>query len=66
MASDDSLHAWFQSRQAKKCVGSAWSLDADGVQLTVSRLRGALGEGHTVTFSTVQVLLCEVRQAVNK
>ena len=64
---DQCLHKWFRARQSRKYrSGVVWTWDAGDIDRMVARLRSSFKHQYTVTFGTVQVLLCETRQAVNK
>ena len=63
---DDDMHGWFQKRQSGKYRdGSPWTWTASEIQGMVVRLRCHFQNSFTVTFSSIQVLVCEARQAVN-
>jgi hypothetical protein len=68
----EELHAWFMKKQSKKYREEHHKImfffgHVSCTQMTaaVRRLQGIAGSELTVTTSTMQVLLCETRQAIN-
>ena len=60
------MHVWFQKRQGGKYRDrSPWTWTASDIQGMVIRLRCHFRNAFTVSFSSIQVLICEARQAVN-
>ena len=70
---DNTIHEWYLSRQAKKyreaqegMLEFFGALSCQRMSEAVESMRVALGPGSTVCASTMYVLFCETRQAINE
>jgi hypothetical protein len=70
---EEKLHAWFLSRQSKKYrrdiqdMGRYFgSMTCDSMNRAVSKMRRCLRASGQVNVSTMQVLYCETRHAINQ